>query len=47
MEQKTDVQKLVRNALIVLIMSGLIVYVVYHCLQYFKDPVQVTLPSTQ
>lgn len=47
MEQKTDVQKLVRNALIVLIMSGLIVYVVYHCLQYFKDPVQVTVTVRQ
>lgn len=42
-----DIRKWARNALIVLIMTGLIVYAVYHCLQYFKDPVQVTAAVRQ
>ncbi|MBQ7320937.1 MAG: hypothetical protein IJW99_02455 [Clostridia bacterium] len=42
MERKIDIRRLVRNALTVLIMTGLIAYIVYHCLQYFKDPVQTT-----
>lgn len=42
-----NVKKWVRNALIVLIMTGLIAYVIYHCLQYFKDPVQVTAAVRQ
>lgn len=47
MEQKVDGRKTIRNALIVLIMTGLIIYVIYHCLQYFKDPVQVTAAVRQ
>ena len=44
---KWDGKKVARSALIVLIMTGLIVYVIYHCLQYFKDPVQVTAAVRQ
>ena len=42
-----NMKKLARNVLIVLIMTGLISYVIYHCLQYFKDPVQVTAAVRQ
>jgi hypothetical protein len=42
-----SIKKIARNALIVLIMTGLIAYVIYHCLQYFKDPVQVTAAVRQ
>ena len=44
---KWNMKKLARNTLIVLIMTGLISYVIYHCLQYFKDPVQVTAAVRQ
>ena len=44
---KWNIRRLARNALIVLIMTGLIIYVIYHCLQYFKDPVQVTAAVRQ
>lgn len=44
---QANIKKLARNALIVLIMTGLIAYVIYHCLQYFKDPVQVTAAVRQ
>lgn len=44
---KWNGKKIARSALIVLIMTGLIVYVIYHCLQYFKDPVQVTAAIRQ
>ena len=44
---KWNMKKLARNVLIVLIMTGLISYVIYHCLQYFKDPVQVTAAVRQ
>ena len=44
---KWNGKKVARNALIVLIMTGLIVYVIHHCLQYFKDPVQVTAAVRQ
>lgn len=47
MERRWDIRKLGRNALIVLIMTGLIAYVVYHCLQYFKNPVQTTVAVRQ
>ena len=47
MEHHIDIRKLVRNALTVLIMTGLIAYVIYHCLQYFKDPVQTTVAVRQ
>ena len=47
MEHTWDIRKLARNALIVLIMTGLIAYVVYHCLQYFKNPVQTTVAVRQ
>jgi hypothetical protein len=47
MEQKKDFGRLARNALILLTMIGLIVYVVYHCLQYFEDPVQTTVAVRQ
>lgn len=47
MEQRRDFGKLARNALILLTMIGLIVYVVYHCLQYFEDPVQTTVAVRQ
>ena len=44
---KWNMKKLARNVLIVLIMTGLISYVIYNCLQYFKDPVQVTAAVRQ
>ena len=47
MERQIDMRKLARNALIVLIMTGLIAYVIYHCLQYFKEPVQTTVAVRQ
>ena len=47
MEQKRDFGRLARNALILLVMTGLIVYVVYHCLRYFEDPVQTTVAVRQ
>ncbi len=47
MERQIDIRKLARNALIVLIMTGLIAYVIYHCLQYFKDSVQTTVAVRQ
>ena len=47
MERRWDIRRLGRNALIVLIMTGLIAYVVYHCLQYFKNPVQTTVAVRQ
>ncbi len=42
MEGRIDMRKWARNGLIVLVMTGLIAYAVYHCLQFFRDPVQVT-----
>lgn len=42
-----DIRKIARNTLIVLIMTGLIAYAVYHCLLYFRDPVQTTVAVRQ
>ena len=47
MERTWNLKKLARNVLIIWIMTGLIIYVIYHCLQYFKDPVQVTAAVRQ
>jgi len=42
-----DIRKIARNTLIVLIMTGLIAYAVYHCLLYFRDRVQTTVAVRQ
>lgn len=42
-----NIRKIARNALIVLIMTGLIAYAVYHCLLYFRDRVQTTVAVRQ
>lgn len=43
MEHRWDIRRIARNTLIVLVMTGLIAYAIYHCLLYFRDPVQTAV----